>query len=199
MYFYEPTKDIGLPYSPVNAIIAPRPIGWIGSQDGDGVANLAPYSFFNVFNRRPPIIGFSTIGYKDSIRNIEATGEFTWNLVDESLVDAMNQSSARGPAEVDEFELAGLDKRRGRIVAAPLVDRARAAFECRLSQVLRLTTADQTELDTWLVLGEVVGVHIDDELLEEGLFNTENARPVARGGGPATYFELGESFELFGP
>ncbi|MEJ5929138.1 flavin reductase family protein [Corynebacterium sp. H128] len=198
-HFYEPTKDIGLPYSPVNAIIAPRPIGWISSLGADGTANLAPYSYFNVFNRRPPIIGFASIGYKDSVANIEAAGEFCWNLVDESLAEAMNATSARVAPGVDEFELAGLAKRSGRIVSAPLVDAARAAFECRVSQVIRLNTASGDELDTWLVLGEVVGVHIDEDLLVDGLFDTDAARPIARAGGPATYYTLGEAFEMVGP
>ncbi|QGU01001.1 Flavin reductase like domain protein [Corynebacterium kalinowskii] len=196
-HFYEPTGEIGLPYSPVNAIIAPRPIGWISSLSASGEANLAPYSYFNVFNRRPPIIGFSSMGYKDSVRNIEATGEFVWNLVDESLADAMNATSA--PVPGDEFEVAGLSKRAGRIVSAPLVDAAKVNFECRLSQIVQLTTASGTSLDTWLILGEVVGVHIREDLLVDGLFDTSAAQPIARAGGPATYFKIGPSFEMPGP
>lgn len=196
-HFYEPTGDIGLPYSSVNAIIAPRPIGWISSLSADGVANLAPYSYFNVFNRRPPIIGFSSMGFKDSVANIEATGEFAWNLVDESLADAMNATSAR--VSTDEFELAGLAKRAGRIIDAPLVDAAKVNFECKLSQLIRLNTASGAELDTWLVLGEVVGVHIREDLLVDGLFDTAASGLIGRGGGPATYYRVGSSFEMPGP
>lgn len=196
-HFYEPLGETGLPYSPLNAIIAPRPIGWISSLSLSGEANLAPYSFFNLFNRRPPIIGFSSVGYKDSVANIEATGEFAWNLVDESLADAMNATSARVPG--DEFELAGLAKRPARIISAPLVDAASVNLECRLSQLIRLQNSSGEELDTWLVLGEVVGVHILKSVLVDGLFDTAAARPIARGGGPATYFRLGESFEMPGP
>lgn len=196
-YFYEPTGDIGLPYSPVNAIIAPRPIGWISSLSPSGEANLAPYSYFNVFNRRPPIVGFASLGFKDSVRNISETGEFAWNLVDESLADAMNATSA--PVPGDEFEVAGLAKRPARLISAPLVDASQVSFECKLSQLIRLNTASGAELDTWLVLGEVVGVHIRENLLVDGLFDTAAARPIARGGGPATYFRLGDSFEVPGP
>lgn len=198
-HFYEPTGETGLPYSPVNAIVAPRPIGWISSLSPDGTANLAPYSYFNVFNRRPPIVGFASIGYKDSVANIEATGEFCWNLVTEDLAEQMNITSAQVGPEQDEFELAGLAKRAGRIVAAPLVDAAQAAFECKLTQIERLRLANGEDTDTWVVFGEVVGVHIDKSLLEDGLFNTAKARPVGRGGGPATYFKLGDSFEMVGP
>ncbi|AKK02000.1 flavin reductase family protein [Corynebacterium epidermidicanis] len=198
-HFYEPLGEIGLPYSPVNAIVAPRPIGWISSLAPDGTPNLAPYSYFNVFNRRPPIVGFASIGYKDSVRNIEATGEFTWNLVTESLAEVMNATSARFAPEVDEFEAAGVDKRPARLVAPPLVDVAQAAFECRLTQIERLRVASGELTDTWVVFGEVVGVHIDKSLLVDGLFDTVAAAPVARGGGPATYFRLGEPFEMPGP
>ncbi|MDU0479623.1 flavin reductase family protein [Staphylococcus chromogenes] len=195
-HFYEPTGETGLPYSPVNAIIAPRPIGWISSLAPDGTPNLAPYSYFNVFNRRPPIVGFASIGYKDSVRNIEATGEFTWNLVTHPLGEAMDKTSAQLPPEVDEFEVAGLAKRPARLVAPPLVDAARASFECRLTQIERLRLASGAETDTWMVFGEVVGVHIDKSLLVDGLFDTAAADIIGRGGGPATYFRLGEEFEM---
>ncbi|MBO9754419.1 flavin reductase family protein [Xanthomonas phaseoli pv. manihotis] len=108
IHFYEPTQGHGLPHDPFNAIVGPRPIGWIGSRSAEGIANLAPYSFFNAFNYVPPIVGFASIGRKDSLRNIEATGEFTWNLATRPLAEAMNASAAMVPAEVDEFDLAGL-------------------------------------------------------------------------------------------
>ena len=97
-HFYEPRDGHGLPHDPFNAIVGPRPIGWISSCTTDGALNLAPYSFFNAFNYTPPIVGFSSVGYKDTVRNIEQTGEFAWNLVTRELVDAMNRSSAQVPA-----------------------------------------------------------------------------------------------------
>lgn len=108
MYYYEPANGHGLPHDPFNAIVGPRPIGWISSQDEQGRLNLAPYSFFNAFNYIPPIIGFSSVGRKDSLNNIEKTGEFAWNLATRPLAEAMNQSCAAVAADVDEFALSGL-------------------------------------------------------------------------------------------
>ena len=106
---YEPTNGHRLPHDPLNAIVAPRPIGWVSTVSADGIANLAPYSFFNLFNYTPTIIGFSSMGWKDSVATIEATGEFVWNLVTRDLGEAMNATSASVPADVDEFALAGLE------------------------------------------------------------------------------------------
>ena len=108
IHFYEPAHGHGLPHDPFNAIVGPRPIGWISSQDAHGRLNLAPYSFFNAFNYIPPIIGFSSVGRKDSLNNIEQTGEFAWNLATRPLAEQMNQSCAMVAPEVNEFELAGL-------------------------------------------------------------------------------------------
>ncbi|RAR53820.1 UNVERIFIED_CONTAM: flavin reductase like protein, partial [Acidovorax defluvii] len=108
IHTYEPRLGHGLPHDPFNAIVGPRPIGWISTQSATGALNLAPYSFFTAFNYVPPIVGFASIGAKDTLRNIEATGEFVWNLATHDLADAMNQSCAAVPPEVSEFELAGL-------------------------------------------------------------------------------------------
>ena len=107
IHFYEPSKGHGLPHDPFNAIVGPRPIGWMSSQDSEGRLNLAPYSFFNAFNYTPPIIGFASIGAKDSLHNIRQTGEFCWNLATRPLAEQMNQTCAAVPADVSEFELAG--------------------------------------------------------------------------------------------
>jgi len=131
IYFYEPRQGHGLPRDPFNALVAPRPIGWISSRGADGVLNLAPYSFFNAFNYHPPIIGFSSIGYKDSVRNIEATGEFGWSLVTRPLAEAMNQTSAQVPPEVDEFALTGLTPAPSRLIQVPRVAESPVSFECR--------------------------------------------------------------------
>lgn len=200
-HFYQPCAGHGLPHDPFNALVAPRPIGWISSQSPDGVLNLAPYSFFNAFNYRPPIVGFASIGYKDSVRNIQATGEFGWNLATRPLADAMNQSCAAVAPEVNEFELSGLTPEPSRIIGVPRVKETPVSFECRLSQVLRLTGADGAETDTWLVLGEVVGVHIARHLLKDGVYDTAAAEPILRAGGPADYFTVNETsrFQMYRP
>jgi flavin reductase (DIM6/NTAB) family NADH-FMN oxidoreductase RutF len=189
-YFYEPRLGHGLAHDPFNAIVAPRPIGWVSSRDtGDGL-NLAPYSFFNAFNYRPPIIGFSSIGHKDSVRNIETTREFCWSLATRSLADAMNRSSAMVAPDVDEFTLAGLTPRESQVVDVPHVAESPVSFECRVSQVVPLTTAAGEVLDTHMVFGEVVGVHISNELIKEGVYDTVAGEPILRGGGPADYFTI---------
>ena len=150
MYFYQPSQGHGLPHDPLNAIIGPRPIGWIASRDSNGRHNLAPYSFFNCFNYHPPIIGFASSGWKDSVQNIIETGEFVWNLTTLELATAMNETSASLPHGEDEFFAAGLSKADSRIVNVPRVAQSPVNFECRLSQTLQLTTADGSPVDTWL-------------------------------------------------
>ena len=201
IHFYQPAQGHGLPHDPFNALVAPRPIGWISSKSPDGVLNLAPYSFFNAFNYRPPIVGFARIGYKASVRNIQATGEFGWNLATRPLAEAMNQSCAAVAPEVNEFELSGLTPEPSRIIDVPRVKETPVSFECRLSQVLRLTGADGTDTDTWLVLGEVVGVHIARHLLKDGVYDTAAAEPILRAGGPADYFTVNEAtrFQMYRP
>jgi flavin reductase (DIM6/NTAB) family NADH-FMN oxidoreductase RutF len=189
-HFYEPAHGHGLPHDPFNAIVGPRPIGWIGSRAADGVANLAPYSFFNAFNYTPPIVGFASIGWKDSVRNIEATGEFSWNLATRPLAEAMNASAAMADAAIDEFALAGLEVAPSRLIAAPRVAASPVSFECRLSQLLPLQSARGEPIQTWLVLGEVVGVHIAHAALDQGLYDPAAVRTILRAGGPADYFEV---------
>jgi flavin reductase (DIM6/NTAB) family NADH-FMN oxidoreductase RutF len=189
-HFYEPRHGHGLPHDPFNAIVGPRPIGWISTHDGQGRHNLAPYSFFNAFNYVPPIVGFASIGAKDSLHNARQTGEFVWNLVTRPLAEAMNASCAAVPPEVDEFVLAGLTPLASRLVTAPRVAESPVNFECRVTQIVQLqTTAGQT-VPTWLVLGEVVAVHIASHLLVNGVYDTAAAHPVVRGGGAADYFEI---------
>ena len=189
-HFYEPRHGHGLRHDPLNAIVAPRPIGWIGSVNASGVRNLAPYSFFNLFNYRPPIIGFASTALKDSAANIAATGEFTWNLATRDLADAMNASAATVAADVDEFVLAGLDAAPSRLIAAPRVAASPVSFECRLTQQFELTDAAHGGTGAWMTFGEVVAVHIDQAMLVEGAYVTTNARPILRGGGPGDYFEV---------
>ena len=190
MYYYEPAQGHGLPHDPFNAIVGPRPIGWISSQDAQGRLNLAPYSFFNAFNYLPPIIGFASVGRKDSLNNIEQTGEFAWNLATRPLAEAMNQSCAAVAPEVDEFALSQLTPRASRVISVPRVQESPVSFECRLSQIIQLKRHDQSVVPTWLILGEVVAVHIAKYLLKDGIYDTAAAQPILRGGGPADYFQL---------
>lgn len=201
IHFYEPTQGHGLPHDPFNAIVGPRPIGWISSQDSQGRLNLAPYSFFNAFNYTPPIIGFSSIGAKDSLRNIEQTREFGWSLATRPLAEPMNQSCAAVPPEVNEFELTGLTPVASRKITVPRVAESPVSFECRLTQVLQLQGVDGVPVPTWLVLGEVVGVHIARHLLKDGIYDTAAAQPILRGGGPADYFTVTPDnlFKMFRP
>ncbi|AIS16704.1 flavin reductase family protein [Pseudomonas rhizosphaerae] len=200
-YYYEPAKGHGLPHDPFNAIVGPRPIGWISSHDREGRLNLAPYSFFNAFNYTPPIIGFASVGRKDSLNNIEQTGEFVWNLSTRALAEQMNQSCAAVGPEVDEFELSGLSHAPSTIVSVPRVLEAPVSFECKVTQIIQLKGADQQQVPTWLILGEVVAVHIAKSLLKDGIYDTAAAGPILRGGGPADYFEIGPQalFKMYRP
>ena len=190
-YSYQPRLGHGLPHDPFNAIVGPRPIGWISTRSASGVNNLAPYSFFNAFNYVPPIIGFASIGYKDTLRNIKETGEFVWNLTTRALAEAMNQSCAAVGPDVSEFALAGLTPLASTVVVPPRVAESPVTFECKRTQILQLQGADGAQVETWLVLGEVVAVHIDQALLKDGVYDTAAAGHVLRGGGPADYFTVG--------
>jgi flavin reductase (DIM6/NTAB) family NADH-FMN oxidoreductase RutF len=189
-HYYQPSSGHGLIHDPFNAIVGPRPIGWISSESADGTHNLAPYSFFNAFNYRPPIIGFSSIGWKDTVANVEATGEFVWNLATMALAARMNATSAEVPSHVDEFALSGLTPAPSRLVAPPRVLESPVNFECRLSQLIQLQDADGALVKSWLVLGEVVAVHIDRSLLKDGVYDTAAAHPILRAGKLGDYAEI---------
>jgi len=200
-HFYEPKNGHGLPHDPFNAIVGPRPIGWVSTHSAKGVLNLAPYSFFTAFNYIPPIVGFSSIGAKDSLRNVQETGEFVWNLVTRPLADQMNQTCAPVGPEVNEFELAHLTPVASHVVKVPRVAQSPVSFECRCTQILQLEGINGEKVPTWLVLGEVVGVHIEERLLKDGIYDTASAEHVLRGGGPADYFSVGPEnlFKMYRP
>jgi flavin reductase (DIM6/NTAB) family NADH-FMN oxidoreductase RutF len=200
-HVYEPRDGHGLAHDPLNSIVAPRPIGWISTRSSTGIHNLAPYSFFNLFNYKPPILGFASVGWKDSVENVRATGEFVWNLATHPLAEAMNASSATVPATQDEFELARLTATASKLVQAPRVAESPVSFECRLSQLVRLTDSKGVDTDTWLVLGEVVTIHISHALLRDGIYDTAAAQPILRGGGPADYFRVppDSKFQMWRP
>lgn len=192
-YYYEPKLGHRLPHDPFNAIVGPRPIGWVSTQSPRGRVNLAPYSFFNAFNYKPPIVGFASIGWKDSAKNIQATGQFVWNLVTRPLAEAMNATSVPVPSWVDEFVLGRVTHAPSTLVKPPRVAESPVSFECSLTQLVQLQGAERAPLDTWLILGEVIAVHIDKSLLVDGIYNTSAAMPVLRGGGRADYFTVDES------
>jgi flavin reductase (DIM6/NTAB) family NADH-FMN oxidoreductase RutF len=186
---YVPRDGHGLAHDPLTAIVAPRPIGWISTVNTAGVANLAPYSFFNLFSYRPPIIGFSSGGEKDSLVNARAMGEFVWNLAGRAQAEAMNMTSATVPPGSDEFGLAGLEKLPSQDVRAPRVAGSPVQFECRVTQIVRLDDANGAQTTNWMVFGEAIRIHIDPAYVVDGVYQTTLARPVTRGGGTADYFE----------
>ncbi len=192
-HFYEPRDGHRLAHDPLNAMVAPRPIGWISTVSAGGSRNIAPYSFFNLISYHPPLIAFSSAGRKDSVANVEATGEFVWNLATRDLAAEMNATSADVGAEVDEFAFAGLEALPSRLVAPDRVAGSPVAFECRLTQLIRLTDRHGAALDQYLVIGEAIGIHIDTAMLEDGIYQTARARPIMRGGGSADYFEVTEA------
>lgn len=187
--FYRPRDGHGLPHDPFKAIVVPRPIGWVSTLDAGGRANLAPYSFFNGCGDHPPLVMFAQTGRKtrdegekDSIANIRATGEFACSVVSQALKDAMNVSTGSYPAGVDEFEKAGLTKGEGREIRVPHVAEAPAVLECRMVRIVDDLPVARPGLMNIIVIGEVVGVHIRDEALKDGILDVLAYNPVARMG-----------------
>jgi flavin reductase (DIM6/NTAB) family NADH-FMN oxidoreductase RutF len=181
--FYETAKnDHGLPYDPLKAIIAPRPIGWITSMAANGDINLAPYSYFNAFSTRPPIVGFSSESRKDSVDLVEETKEFVCNLATWDLRDAMNATSATLPRGVNEMEVAGLEAAPSRLVKPPRVAASPCALECKWLQTVQLRDLNGREIGRFLVIGQVVGIHIDDRYVTNGMLDTAAMKPIARCG-----------------
>ena len=187
--FYEPKDGHGLPHDPYKAIVAPRPIGWVSTLGTEGRANLAPYSFFNGCGDRPPYVMFAQTGpkkpggllIKDTVANARETGEFACSVVSEALKDAMNVSTEAFDEGVDEFEKAGLAKGEGRAIKVPHVANAPAVLECRTHQIIDLPAWQ----DGWMnivVIGEVVGVHVREEYLVDGVLDVTTYNPVARMG-----------------
>ncbi|PAQ01452.1 flavin reductase family protein [Mesorhizobium mediterraneum] len=191
--FYEPSKGHGLPHDPSKAIVAPRPIGWISTVNKAGKLNLAPYSFFNAFSTRPFIVWFSSEGEKDSATFAEETGEFVANLVSRDLVEKMVRTAVDAPRGVSEFDYADLTMAPSRLVTAPRVAAAPAALECRVTEILRPKALDGTLTSAVVVAGEVVGVHIDDTFLNDGMFDIVKAGNVGRLG----YMDYASVSEIF--
>lgn len=198
--FYRPQDGHGLPHNPFNAIVTPRPIGWISTRDADGGRNLAPYSFFNAIAYVPPQVMFSCTGSKpdqdntkDSVANIRATGVFCVNIVEYAATDAMNISSGDYARGDDEFTKAGLEPVPCETIACDRVGNAPAALECKLTQIVQLPGAANN-----LVLGEVVGVHMRDDCIVDGRFDVTTFSPLARLG-YRDYAVVRDVFELMRP
>jgi flavin reductase (DIM6/NTAB) family NADH-FMN oxidoreductase RutF len=179
--YYDPRRnDHGLSHNPMTALVVPRPIGWISTVSRDGVVNLAPYSFFNVVSGAPPFIMFASKPRKDSQRNAEETGEFVYNMATYDLREAVNASSAEyGPA-ISEPDRVGLEMAPCRTVKPPRVARSPVALECKYYKTVELISADGTRNTSSVILGEVVGIHIDDSVIINGHIDVTRMQPLAR-------------------
>ncbi|MDH3741739.1 MAG: flavin reductase family protein [Hyphomicrobiales bacterium] len=201
--FYDAIKnDHGFQYDPFKAIVAPRPIGWISSLAADGTVNLAPYSFFNAFAQAPHYVAFGSgisvaDGMKDSLSNIEATGEFVLNLVTFNLREEMNASSRNAPPDVDEFEEAGLTKEASVLVKPPRVAGVAAAMECRHFQTIPLP-GDDGSVHDHMVIGRVIGIYINDDFINDGRVDTAGMQPISRLG-YSEYAVVTEAFRMRRP
>jgi flavin reductase (DIM6/NTAB) family NADH-FMN oxidoreductase RutF len=201
MLFYEPeARDQAvLAHDPFKALVAPRPIGWVSSVNTDGQVNLAPYSFFNAVGEGPPMLAFSSYGAKDSATFAGEVPEFVWNLATFELREAMNETSARLPRGTNEFDHAGLTMAPSRLVTPPRVAESPCAMECRVVHHLELHDIAGRPANQFLVIGQVVGIHLDERLIVDGVVETSTVRPIARCGGPADYTIVERIFKMARP
>lgn len=196
--YYEGHENHGLSFDPFKAIIAPRPIGWISTISKSGEVNLAPYSFFNALSAHPPVLAFSSESLKDSARNARDTGEFVFSLATVPLQTEMNASSNTLPASESEYEHGDIQSAPCNLVKPPRVAASPASMECKTLSVQEIVGIDGKPTDTFLVIGQVVGTHIDDAFIKDGRFDTAAARPLARCG-YRDYAGVESVFELMRP
>ncbi len=207
--FVDPRTATNLNRAIFNAIVAPRPIGWISSQSEAGHVNLAPFSHFNIVSTAPPVILFSCNtpadrAEKDTLANVRATGEFVFNLATYELRDAVNKTSTPAPHDIDEFELAGLAKAPSVNVKPPRVAASPANLECKLLQIVTIEPERAGDTPSNVVFGRVIGLHMRDEyVLANGRFDTIKAQPLTRLGGiqyapPGTIIEMPQPFRRVG-
>jgi flavin reductase (DIM6/NTAB) family NADH-FMN oxidoreductase RutF len=184
MVFFEPhARDRTLfPHDPFKGMIIPRPIGWISTMSRAGELNLAPYSYFNGFSSTPMIVGFSSEGEKDSQAFASDTGEFVWSMATYELREQMNATAAPLPRGESEFRHAGLQTAPSRLVKPPRVARSPAALECKVTQTIRLTDKDGKDATRVLVLGQVIGIHVDERFVKNGRLDAVAMQPIARCG-----------------
>ena len=194
--FYEVAKNNhGLPLDPFYALVGPRPIGWISTLSKDGIANLAPYSFYNAFAHNPHYVAFGSGGFKNTVQNISDTGEFAVNLATYDLREAMNITSSN--IEGDEFALSGLEKAPCRLIAPPRVALSPVCLECRHFKTIELPN-DAGVVADWLVIGKVIAIHVEDRFIEDGRVNTAAMKPIARLG-YAEYTTVDEIWKMRRP
>jgi flavin reductase (DIM6/NTAB) family NADH-FMN oxidoreductase RutF len=198
MIYSTALQDHGLPHDPFKAIVTPRPIGWITALNAKGEVNLSPYSFFNAVSSRPHIVMFSSEDRKDAVAFVEETGEFTCSIVSKALAQQMNMTSAPLPRGTSEYAHAGLEMAPSKFVKPPRVAASPAALECKLLSVQQLNDLDGKALPRWMVLGQVVGIYMDDACIRNGRFDTAAANPIARCG-YADYAEVDRLFSIIRP
>lgn len=196
--FYETANGHGLPHDPFKAIVVPRPIGWISTRSKSGAINLSPYSYFNAISDNPHLVIFSSSGHKDSVAYIEETGEFAANLVSGNLREKMNASSVNAPRGVSEFDNAGLTPAACRLIGAPRVAEAYAVLECVVTDIRVPKDRHGKPSGNFLVTGEVVGIHIDEAILTDGLIDTRKAQPVSRLG-YMDYATVSDVYQMWRP
>ncbi|MBM3343210.1 MAG: flavin reductase family protein [Betaproteobacteria bacterium] len=201
----EALKALGLNFNPFKAVVAPRPIGWVSTINKQGVVNLAPYSFFNAVSSDPPMVFYGANGAheadggeKDSLRNVRETGEFVCNLVTWALRDQMNDTATPAPHGIDEMKEAGLGHLPSRLVKPPRVAASPAHLECKLHQFVELPVDPRNGKRNVMVIGQVVGIHIDDAFISNGRFDTVRAQPLARLG-YMDYAVVTQAFEIKRP
>jgi len=199
--FYEPhRRDTSLlPDDPFKALVAPRPIGWVSTVGAGGAVNLAPYSYFNAVSSRPPMLIFSSEGVKDSAAFAARTREFVWNVATWDLREQMNATSAALPRGVSEFDHAGLRMAPSRMVAPPRVAESPCALECRVTQTFSLDDVDGNPIDRHVIVGQVVGVHLDERCVSDGVVDVTALRPIARCGYTADYTVVERLFRMERP
>jgi flavin reductase (DIM6/NTAB) family NADH-FMN oxidoreductase RutF len=199
--FYEPGQHgrSGIAHDPFKALVAPRPIGWVSTMGTDGSVNLAPYSFFNAVGEAPPMLAFSSSGAKDSATFAGEIREFVWNLVTFELREQMNETSAPLPRGQNEFRRAGLAMAASERVIPPRVASAQCAMECKVVNTLELRDIDGRGTDQHLVIGQVVGVHLAETAVVDGVVDTARLRPVARLGSTADYTVVERIFTMARP
>lgn len=197
--FYEPAKrNHGLSHDPFKALVAPRPIGWISTRSLDGSLNLAPYSYFNALSDNPWLVAFASDGKKDSMSFAAESGEFVVNIVTEKFASAMVKTSVDAPRGTSEFQFSGLETDASILVAPPRVKGIAAALECKVTEIIEPKLVSGLSSGIQLVIGEVVGIHIDEEMLTSGRFDYEKAGLVSRLG-YLDYAISGPAFEMRRP
>ncbi len=182
--FFEPQKRDRnvLRHDPFKALIAPRPVGWVSTMDREGRVNLAPYSFFNAFSSEPPIVGFCSEGEKDSLTFARETGEFVWNMATWDLRNQMSETSAPLGRGSSEFVHAGLETAPSQLVRPPRVKASPAHLECKVTDIFHLRDVKGAEVPRFLVMGQVIGIHVDDAFIDEGIVQITKMKPIARCG-----------------